>query len=159
MFFFSFSRSKCSRVHRHVESFRLPWALVCSKWFVCAYADVLPVETTLRLWDCLFAEGSKVLLRAAVALVVDGDNQKKILGCSEFGALAAVFKSLTVGEQATRCHEFVTVSMDRFAWDALLQWRRTWGGVNWPKASQCVEVVILSSDTVKSYPTKRVALE
>ncbi len=102
-------RSKSPRVHAHVESFRLPWALVCSKWFVCAFADVLPVETTLRLWDCLFAEGSKVLLRAAVALVLDPANQTRILECSEFGALAAVFKSLTVGEKTTQCHEFITV--------------------------------------------------
>ncbi len=85
---------------------------VCSKWFVCAYADVLPVETTLRLWDCLFAEGSKVLLRAAVALVLDPDNRQRILGCTEFGELAACFKSLTVGERATRCHEFITVRRD-----------------------------------------------
>ena len=30
-------RTKLPAVHRHVESFRMPWAMVCSKWFVCLY--------------------------------------------------------------------------------------------------------------------------
>ena len=114
-------RAKCPLVHAHVESFRLPWALVCSKWLVCAFADVLPVETTLRLWDCLFAEGSKVLLRAAVALVAERGNQQSILACGEFGALAEAFKSLAVGEKPTQCHQFITVRnkirlMPDFGW-------------------------------------------
>ncbi len=60
--------TKCPSVHRHVESFSVPWALVCSKWFVCLFVDVLPVETTLRVWDCLFNEGSKILIRCDVLL-------------------------------------------------------------------------------------------
>ncbi len=107
--YLSTGRTKCPQVHTHVESFSLPWALVASKWFVCAFADVLPVETTLRLWDCLFAEGSKILLRAAVALVIDPDNKKKILGCGDFADLAVLFKSMTVGGKTTMCHEFVSV--------------------------------------------------
>ena len=30
-------RTKLPAVHQHVESFRMPWAMVCSKWFVCLY--------------------------------------------------------------------------------------------------------------------------
>ena len=49
-------------------------------------SDVLPVETTLRVWDCLFYEGSKILLRVAIALVAI--NSASILAARDFTALA-----------------------------------------------------------------------
>ena len=50
------------------------------------FSDVLPVETTLRVWDSLFYEGSKVLLRVAVALVAM--NSAEILAARDFTTLA-----------------------------------------------------------------------
>ena len=47
----------------------------------------MPVETTLRVWDCLFYEGSKILLRVAVALVAM--NSAEILAARDFATLAA----------------------------------------------------------------------
>ena len=38
----------------------LSWPVIATKWFICLFADVLPVETVLRVFDCLFAEGYKV---------------------------------------------------------------------------------------------------
>ena len=87
----------------------MPWELVCSKWFVCLFADVLPVETVLRVWDCLFYEGSKILFRVAVTLVLT--NEDKVLATHEFADLVNVFKGLTVSGQTVQCHEFVTVSL------------------------------------------------
>ena len=49
-------------------------------------SDVLPIETTLRVWDCLFYEGSKILLRVAVALVAM--NSSRILEARDFTTLA-----------------------------------------------------------------------
>ncbi len=102
-------RSKFPAVHKHVESFGMPWALVCSKWFVCLYSDVLPIETTLRVWDCLFYEGSKILLRVALALVAL--NEKEILATTEFADLANKFQSCTISEETTFCHEFIEVQI------------------------------------------------
>ena len=44
------------------------------------------METTLRVWDCLFYEGSKILLRIAIALVAS--NSAQILAARDFTALA-----------------------------------------------------------------------
>ena len=85
----------------------MPWALICSKWFVCLYSDVLPVETILRVWDCLFYEGSKILLRVAITLVKM--NEKRIMEADEFGCLVDAFKACTVNERTVQCHEFVEV--------------------------------------------------
>lgn len=38
----------------------LPYAVIASKWFICIFAEVLPAETVLRIWDCVFSEGYKV---------------------------------------------------------------------------------------------------
>jgi hypothetical protein len=43
--------------------------LLALEWMVCAFVRSLGSESALRIWDCLFAEGDKVLFRAALALV------------------------------------------------------------------------------------------
>jgi hypothetical protein len=35
---------KIPEVHRHVTSVGLPWAVITTKWFICLFAEVLPVE-------------------------------------------------------------------------------------------------------------------
>lgn len=49
-------------VNEKINELGLPWAVIVSKWLICLYAEVLPVETTLRVWDLIFAEGDKVNL-------------------------------------------------------------------------------------------------
>jgi hypothetical protein len=43
--------------------------LLAVEWMVCAFVRSLGSESAMRIWDCLFAEGGKVLFRAALALV------------------------------------------------------------------------------------------
>ena len=57
------ARREVPAVAAHIERLQMPWALFCSKWFVCLYCEVLPVETVLRVWDTVFYEGSKILFR------------------------------------------------------------------------------------------------
>ncbi|KAI9593750.1 rab-GTPase-TBC domain-containing protein [Syncephalis fuscata] len=45
-----------------------PVTFVTSHWFLTLFVDVLPVESNLRVWDCLFLEGSEVLFRVALTL-------------------------------------------------------------------------------------------
>lgn len=98
-------RIKSPAVYRHVENFKMPWASVCSKWFVCLFSDVLPVETCLRLWDCLFYEGSKILLRAAITLILM--NADNILKTKEFGEMVETFQKCTLNSDTMQCHDFI----------------------------------------------------
>ena len=98
-------KSKCSMVHKHVESFSMPWELALSKWFMCLYSDVLPIETVLRIWDCLFYEGSKILIRVALSLVIQRQNE--ILMTDEFSKLVIEFKNCATDATAVDCHSFM----------------------------------------------------
>jgi len=78
-----------------LKSITLPWMLTC-------FVNVLPIETVLRVWDCLFTEGSKILIRVILTLfrifkdditsINDGmiawafikDMPHRIINCHEF---------------------------------------------------------------------------
>ncbi|KAG1667253.1 Growth hormone-regulated TBC protein 1-A [Nymphon striatum] len=96
---------KVPLVHQHFERLGLAWPLVTTKWFICLYAEVLPVETVLRIWDSLFYEGSKVLFRVAIALLMM--NQSDILQAGSFVDATVVIKSIIKNSRAINCHEFM----------------------------------------------------
>ena len=98
-------KTKCPQVHKHVEGFSMPWELALSKWFMCIYSDVLPVETVLRIWDCLFYEGSKILIRVALTLVLQ--RQHQILMTDEFSKLVIEFKNCAADKTVVACHTFI----------------------------------------------------
>lgn len=85
----------------------MPWAMGTTKWFICLYADVLPTETVLRIWDCLFAEGSKILFRVALTLIKL--HKDAILQTSDLSELMAVFKSMKNHPRVIDCHGFMQV--------------------------------------------------
>lgn len=51
----------------HFKKIILPTELFTTKWFMKMYLGTFPMETTLRIWDCFFMEGFKVLFRIALA--------------------------------------------------------------------------------------------
>ncbi|XP_035229313.1 ecotropic viral integration site 5 ortholog-like [Stegodyphus dumicola] len=97
--------TKVPQVHERMVQTGVSWSMYVSKWFICLFAEVLPIETVLRIWDCLFYEGSKILLRVAVTLVIK--NQDKILAAKNFVEITEVFKSLPLGATVTECHTFM----------------------------------------------------
>ncbi|CAH1133310.1 unnamed protein product [Ceutorhynchus assimilis] len=92
-------------VHRHILNVGMPWAMGTTKWFICIYADVLPTETVLRIWDCLFLEGSKILFRVALALIKL--HKEDILQTSDLSELMTVFKNMKNHPRVINCHEFM----------------------------------------------------
>lgn len=59
-------------------SMRLPpITLCCTAWFMSCFIGILPVESTLRVWDSFFYEGSKTLFRIALAIFKVGEAEIK----------------------------------------------------------------------------------
>lgn len=52
-----------------------PITLCCTAWFMSCFIGTLPIETTLRVWDSFFFEGSKTLFRIALAVFKVGETE------------------------------------------------------------------------------------
>lgn len=37
-------RKKFPDVSQHMTNLEMPWALIITKWFICLFAEVLPIE-------------------------------------------------------------------------------------------------------------------
>ncbi|XP_064455588.1 growth hormone-regulated TBC protein 1-A-like [Ornithodoros turicata] len=96
---------KAPPVYEHLRKHGVSWALLTTKWFVCLFAEVLPIETVLRIWDSLFYEGSKILFRVAITLIII--NQDRILAAPGFTEITTVFKDITGGYEVINCHSFM----------------------------------------------------
>ncbi|XP_073651549.1 growth hormone-regulated TBC protein 1 isoform X3 [Tursiops truncatus] len=100
-------RTKLPAVAALMDSHGLLWTLVVSRWFICLFVDVLPVETVLRIWDCLFNEGSKIIFRVALTLIKE--HQALILEATSVPDICEKFKDITRGSFVTECHTFMRV--------------------------------------------------
>lgn len=68
--------------HRHApEPTQLPPITLCmTAWFMSCFIGTLPIESTLRVWDVFFYEGSKTLFRIALAVFKIGESEIKAVG-------------------------------------------------------------------------------
>lgn len=58
------------------QSLRLPTvSLATTAWFMSLFVGTLPIESVLRVWDCLFFEGSKTLFRIALSIFKAGEGE------------------------------------------------------------------------------------
>jgi hypothetical protein len=59
-------------------SMRLPPITLCTTaWFMSCFIGTLPIESTLRVWDSFFYEGSKTLFRIALTIFKLGEAEIK----------------------------------------------------------------------------------
>ncbi|KAL6880794.1 hypothetical protein J3F83DRAFT_3431 [Trichoderma novae-zelandiae] len=73
-------RLKKKDTHLALSSERLPPITLCmTAWFMSCYIGTLPIETTLRVWDVFFYEGSKTLFRVALAIFKLGEAEIKAI--------------------------------------------------------------------------------
>ncbi|KAM4045027.1 growth hormone-regulated TBC protein 1 [Anomaloglossus baeobatrachus] len=98
-------KMKIPAVAELIDKHGVMWTLLVSRWFICLFIDVLPIETVLRIWDCLFYEGSKVLFRVALTLIKQ--YQAYILEAKNFPDVCDKFKDITKGKFVTECHLFM----------------------------------------------------
>jgi len=60
------------------QSMRLPPITLCTTaWFMSCFIGTLPIETTLRVWDVFFLEGSRTLFRIALTIFKVGEAEIK----------------------------------------------------------------------------------
>lgn len=64
-------------------------------------------QTVLRIWDCLFYEGSKILFRVALTLI--GHHHNLISQAQSLPEICERFKQITHGEYVEDCHTFMQV--------------------------------------------------
>jgi hypothetical protein len=83
--------------------------LVTSHWFLTLYINILPIETLLRVWDCLFYEGNKVLFR--VALAIFKLNEEKILAVDDSMEIFQVVQNMP--KRLLDCHKLIDVCFRR----------------------------------------------
>ncbi|XP_048458505.1 growth hormone-regulated TBC protein 1-A [Rhincodon typus] len=102
-------KMKVPAVAALMEKHNVMWTLVVGRWFICLFIDILPVETVLRIWDCLFYEGSKITFRVALTLIKY--HQASILEANSFPAICEKFKEITRGSVVEDCHVFMQVSL------------------------------------------------
>ncbi|XP_033003615.1 growth hormone-regulated TBC protein 1 [Lacerta agilis] len=98
-------KMKVPAVAELMEKHGIMWTLLVSRWFICLFIDILPVETVLRIWDCLFYEGSKIIFRVALTLIKH--HQAFILEATNFPDICDRFKEITKGPFVTECHTFM----------------------------------------------------
>ncbi|CAH1782222.1 unnamed protein product, partial [Owenia fusiformis] len=96
---------KAPELYKHMDELGLMWCIVSTKWFICCFADVLPIETVLRIWDSLFYEGSKIIFRVSITLILH--NQSKLMKCRHLAEILDTFKEIPKDPLATRCHDFM----------------------------------------------------
>ncbi|XP_023571021.1 growth hormone-regulated TBC protein 1 isoform X2 [Octodon degus] len=67
--------------------------------------EVLAELTVLRIWDCLFNEGSKIIFRVALTLIKQ--HQAFILEATSVPDICDKFKQITSGSFVMECHTFM----------------------------------------------------
>ncbi|XP_065840731.1 growth hormone-regulated TBC protein 1-like [Oscarella lobularis] len=86
----------------HFDANGIDLNIVAARWFICLFVDVLHAETLLRVWDCLFNEGSVILFRVALTLLIQ--SEKEILACEDLNEILTAYKK--IGNKTFDCHAF-----------------------------------------------------
>lgn len=70
-------KQKAPDIYQHFEINEVEITSLTLNWFMAIFIDSVPFETLLRIWDCFLLEGSKVLFRFALAILII--NRESIL--------------------------------------------------------------------------------
>ncbi|KAI8621287.1 rab-GTPase-TBC domain-containing protein [Chytriomyces sp. MP71] len=80
----------------HFKKYDIQLSVACLPWFLTLFINSLPLTFALRILDCLFMEGPKVLFQVGLAILkVNGDDIMKVRDDGELmNTLKAYFLSL-----------------------------------------------------------------
>jgi hypothetical protein len=97
--------SKQLRVHGVIAE------LFATRWFVALFANSLPIETTLRVWDAFLLEGQKVLHRVGLAML--RVSEARLLQCQDQQELLCTLQEEQAG--CFDCERLMTLAFDRYS--------------------------------------------
>ncbi|KAI8050662.1 rab-GTPase-TBC domain-containing protein [Gilbertella persicaria] len=99
------SDKKCFWEYEQVQGEFPSITFITTHWFLTMYIHILPVETVLRVWDCFFIEGFKVLYQ--VALTILKLNEQRIYEAEDaieaFQILQSMPKRMIDCDQFIKC--------------------------------------------------------
>lgn len=98
-------RAREPLVDEKMNELGFPWTVILSKWLICLFAEFLPVETVLRVWDVMFAEGYKIIFRAALAIIFT--LKEDIMNAQDMTVLSEVFRNCAKDPRILDCHAFL----------------------------------------------------
>ncbi|KAI7847195.1 rab-GTPase-TBC domain-containing protein [Circinella umbellata] len=85
--------------------------LVTSHWFLTLFINILPIESVLRVWDCLFYEGQRVLFR--VALAIFKMNEREVLAVNDSLEIFQVIQNMP--KRMVDCHKLLEAAYEKYA--------------------------------------------
>ena len=91
-----------------MKKYEISLDMILSKWFICLFCDILPIETVFRIWDILMYGNSAVIVRAAYMSILW--HKTNILATKDFGDLFTLMKSFPNSKDFFDCHKFIIVS-------------------------------------------------
>jgi len=110
--FDSLVKLKLPKLYGHFEAIGFPLEAVTYQWFLCLFVNTLPLETSLRIWDCFVHEGTKALFRSGLGILVI--FQKELLQCESF---SEVYECLSLSEKPNRDEVLAADRVMRLAYD------------------------------------------
>ena len=101
-------RSEIPEVAQHMEKYEISFDMILSKWFICLFCDILPIETVFRIWDVLMLGNSAVIIRAAYMSILW--HKSTILKTKDIADLFMIMKAFPYDKEFFDCHKFSSVS-------------------------------------------------
>eukprot|EP00835_Amoeboradix_gromovi_P002040 NODE_107_length_19843_cov_0.502077.p2 type:complete len:670 gc:universal NODE_107_length_19843_cov_0.502077:5927-3918(-) len=117
-------------IARHLNGIEISVSMQCLPWFLSLYISIVPLKYAIRILDCLFVEGPKVLFQ--IALAIFKINADLILNANDEGEIYQIMKqyfsnlelkstdplmaknSDSGGDGATRFEELLIVALKEF---------------------------------------------
>ena len=56
-------------LHQRLQEFSIDLSIVTFHWFFTLFVEIVPIEVTVRIWDCLLYHGELVIFRFAMSFL------------------------------------------------------------------------------------------
>ena len=63
-------KDRAPDLDEHFRKYEVDITSLTLNWFMAVFIDSVPFESLLRIWDCFLLDGSKVLFRFALAILI-----------------------------------------------------------------------------------------